>query len=142
MKKVNAFGYILCASAALALVGMVIYIINSLTGYLAGNAPLNPAIILLPLVVAACAVFLFLKPDTFNDTITGIVTFALAVLMAVATVLFVTERVDVIGDMLNPVNHPETQVTAVTWAIAGIVIYFLSFLAAAVTTLTDRLAKN
>ncbi|MCM1441333.1 MAG: hypothetical protein NC131_19325 [Roseburia sp.] len=142
MKKVNAFGYILCVSAALALVGMVVYIVNTTTGYLAGNAALNIAVILLPIVVAACAVFLFLKPDAFSDTITGIVTFALAVLMAVATVLFVTERVDVIGDMLNPVNHPDTQATAVTWAIVGIVLYLVSFLGAAVTTLSDRLAKQ
>ncbi len=142
MKKVNAFGYILCVSAVLALAGMVIYLVNSLTGYLAGSAALNPAIILLPILVAACAVFLFLKPDTFNGTVTGIVTFALAVLMAVATVLFVVERVDVIGDMLNPVNHPESQVTAVTWAIVGIVLYLVSFLGAVVTTLSDRLAKN
>lgn len=141
MKKVNAFGYILCASAALGLVGLVVYLVNSLTGYLAGNAPLSAPIILLPIVVAACAVFLFLKPDAFNDTVTGIVTFALAVLMAVATVMFVAARVDVIGDMLNPVNHPDTQVTAVTWAIVGIVLYLVSFLGTAVSTLSDRLAK-
>lgn len=141
MKKVNAFGYILCASAALGLAGLVVYLVNSLTGYLAGNAPLSAPIILLPIVVAACAVFLFLKPDAFSDTVTGIVTFALAVLMAVATVMFVAARVDVIGDMLNPVNHPDTQVTAVTWAIVGIVLYLVSFLGAAISTLSDRLAK-
>lgn len=141
MKKVNAFGYILCASAALGLVGLVVYLVNSLTGYLAGNASLSAPIILLPIVVAACAIFLFLKPDAFSDTVTGIVTFALAVLMAVATVMFVAARVDVIGDMLNPVNHPDTQVTAVTWAIVGIVLYLVSFLGTAIATLSDRLAK-
>lgn len=140
-KKVNAFGWILCVSALLALAGVIVYIVNTTTGYLAG-APVNPLVILLPALVILCAVFLFLKPDALNDRLTGIVTFLLAVLMAVATVLFVVERVDVIGDMLNPVNHPDTQVTAVTWAIVGIALYLVSFLGTAITTLSDRLARK
>lgn len=141
-KKVNTFGWILCVSALLALVGVIVYIVNTTTGYIAGTIPVNPLVILLPVLVILCAVFLFLKPDALNDTLTGIVTFLLAILMAVATVLFIVERVDVIGDMLNPVNHPDTQVTAVTWAIVGIVLYLVSFLGTAVTTLSDRLSKK
>lgn len=140
-KKVNIFGWILCVSAVIALVGVIVYIINTTTGYIAG-APVNALVILLPVIVIACAVVLFLKPDLLGDRITGIATFLLAVLMAVATVLFILERVEVVGDMLNPVNHPDSQVTAVTWSIVGIILYFVSFLGTAVTTLSDRLAKK
>ena len=139
-KKVNIFGWILCVSAVIALVGIIVYVVNTTTGYIAGS-PVNALVILLPVVVIACAVVLFLKPDLVNEPLTGIITFALAVLMAVATILFIVERVEVVGDMLNPVNHPDSQVTAVTWSIVGIVLYFVSFLGTAVTTLSDRLAK-
>lgn len=140
-KKVNVFGWILCVSAVIALVGVIVYIINTTTGYIAG-APVNALVILLPLIVIACAVVLFLKPDLLKEPLTGIVTFLLAVIMAVATILFALERVEVVGDMLNPVNHPDSQVTAVTWSIVGIVLYFVSFLGTAVSTISDRLAKR
>ena len=140
-RKVNIFGWILCVSAAIALVGIIVYIVNTTTGYIAGS-PVNALVILLPVLVIACAVVLFLKPDLLNDTLTGIVTFVLAVLMAAATILFIVDRVEVVGDMLNPVNHPDSQVTAVTWSIVGIVLYFVSFLGTAVTTLSNRLAKR
>lgn len=140
-KKVNIFGWILCVSAVIALVGIIVYVVNTTTGYIAGT-PVNALVVLLPLLVIACAAVLFLKPDLLNDTLTGIVTFVLAVLMAVATILFIVERVEVVGDMLNPVNHPDSQVTAVTWSIVGIVLYFVSFLGTAVTTLSNRLAKR
>lgn len=140
-KKVNIFGWILCVSAVIALVGVIVYVVNTTTGYIAGT-PVNALVVLLPVLVIACAVVLFLKPDLVNDTLTGIVTFVLAVLMAVATILFIVERVEVVGDMLNPVNHPDSQVTAVTWSIVGIVLYFVSFLGTAVTTLSNRLAKR
>ena len=140
-RKVNIFGWILCVSAAIALVGIIVYIVNTTTGDIAGS-PVNALVILLPVLVIACAVVLFLKPDLLNDTLTGIVTFVLAVLMAAATILFIVDRVEVVGDMLNPVNHPDSQVTAVTWSIVGIVLYFVSFLGTAVTTLSNRLAKR
>ena len=54
-KKVNVFGWILCVSAVIALVGVIVYIVNTTTGYIAGT-PVNALVILLPVVVIACAV--------------------------------------------------------------------------------------
>jgi hypothetical protein len=141
-KKTNAFGKILCVSGLLALAGLIVYLINTLTGYMSSlHTAIAPLVVILPAVAILCAVFLTMKPTALKG-LTGIATFVLAVLMGVATVFFVKERVDVIGDMLNPVNHPDTQKTAVILSIVGIALYFLSFLGLVITTGSDKLAKE
>ena len=141
-KKTNAFGKLLCLSAILALIGMVVYVVNTTTGYMAGlHTPIDPLVLILPFIVIVCALFLTLRPDACKGA-TGAVTLILSLLMAAATVFFVKGRVDVVGDMLNPVNHPDTQVTAVTWSLIGIGLYCLSYLFTVVTTLSDKLAKE
>ena len=140
--KTNAFGKILCVSGILALAGMIVYAINTLTGYMAGiSATIKPLVLILPAVAVLCILFLTFKPNALKG-FTGVSTFVIAVLLAVGTVLLVQDRVDVIGDMLNPVNHPDTQVTAVTWSLVAIGLYCLSFLGAVITTLSDRIAKQ
>ncbi len=141
-KKTNALGKILCVSGLLALAGLFVYLINTLTGYMSSlHTAIAPLVVILPAVAILCAVFLTMKPTALKG-LTGIATFVLAVLMGVATVFFVKERVDVIGDMLNPVNHPDTQKTAVILSIVGIALYFLSFLGLVITTGSDKLAKE
>jgi len=141
-KKTNAFGKILCVSGLLALAGLIVYLINTLTGYMSSlHTAIAPLVVILPAVAILCAVFLTMKPTALKG-LTGIATFVLAVLMGVATVFFVKERVDVIGDMLNPVNHPDTQKTAVILSIVGIALYFLSFVGLVITTGSDKLAKE
>lgn len=140
--KPNAFSFILCASAVLALVGMIIYVISGTTGYLAGSELSAPCIVM-PLILTLCAVVFFMKPDAFkSESATGLATFVLAVLMAFATVFAVVSRLDVIADMLNPVNHPDSEVTAVTLSIVGIVLFFVSFILAVVTTMGGELKKS
>ena len=141
-KNTNAFGKILCVSGLLALAGLIVYLVNTLSGYMASlHTTVAPLVVILPVVVILCALFLTMKPKALKG-LTGIATFVLAVLMGVATVFFVKERVDVIGDMLTPVNHPDTQKTAVTVSIVGIALYFLSFVGLVITTGSDKLAKE
>ena len=141
-KNTNAFGKILCASGLLAFAGLIVYLINTFTGYMASlHTTIAPLVIVLPVVAILCTVFLTIKPTALKG-LTGVATFVLAVLMGVATVFFVKARVDVIGDMLNPVNHPDTQKTAVIVSIVGIALYFLSFLGLVITTSSDKLAKE
>ena len=143
MKKLNAFGKILCCAGVLAAVGTVVYLVNTATGFMANSAVINPVAVVLPLVFVLCAAVLAVKPDLLkNGTLTGIATFAMSLLMAFATKIFVVERVDVIGDMLNPVNHSDAQVTAVIWSIVGICLFLLAFLGAVIATLSDKLAKK
>ncbi len=140
-KKVNVFGKVLCVSAILALIGVVVYIINSSVGYLAGTG-LNVLTILLPLIVVVLSLLLMFVPNLVNDTITGIVTFLMSVGMGYAVITFVVARVDLIADLLNPVNHPANEYTAFTWAIIGIVLYLLAFLGTLFATAGSRIAKK
>ena len=141
-KNTNAFGKILCVSGLLALAGLIVYLVNTLSGYMASlHTTVAPLVVILPAAVILCALFLTMKPKALKG-LTGIATFVLAVLMGVATVFFVKERVDVIGDMLNPVNHPDTQKTAVTVSIVGIALDFLSCVGLVITTGSDKLAKE
>ena len=141
-KKTNAFGKILLVSGLLALAGVIVYLLNTFTGYMASlRTAVSPLVVILPLAAACCAAFLAARPGALKG-LTGLGTFVLAVLMAVATVFFVKERVDVIGDMLNPVNHSDAQKTAVIVSIVGIALYFLSFLGLVITTGSDKLAKD
>ncbi|MBQ8159172.1 MAG: hypothetical protein IJ083_00350 [Clostridia bacterium] len=140
--KKNAFAVILLISGILALAGVIVYLVNNQTGYMASiHTSLAPLVVILPLVAVICAIVLNAKPDLLKG-LTGFGTLVLAIVMAAATVLFVQARVDVIGDMLNPVNHPDAQVTAVTWSLVGIALYCLSFLGLVITTLSDKLIKE
>ena len=140
-KKVNVFGKILCIAAVLALVGVVVYIVNSSVGYLAGTG-MNTLTVLLPLIVIACSLVLIFVPNIINDTITGIITFLLSVGMGYAVVTFVVARIDLIADLLNPVNHPANEYTAFTWTCVGLVLYVLAFLGTLIATMGTRLAKK
>lgn len=141
VKKQNVFGWILCVAAVLSLVSMILYIVNSTSGYMKG-IDVNATPIVLPILAILGSAALWLFSDKLDDRLTGLATFALAILLAVSAVIFAIERVDVIGDMLNPVNHPVAQEKAVSGAIVGIVFYIVTFLIYTVTTFAGRLTKK
>ena len=88
------------------------------------------------------AVIVLALSDKMNESLSGLLLFVLALLVAGSALVFIVERVDVIGDMLNPVNHPDAQVKAVREAIAGISIYLVAFVAMVIATIGGRLAKK
>ena len=133
VKKQSASGAALIVAIILAVVGVVIYYINSTTGYMVGSE-MSTLPLVLPVVVAVVGLIVRLIGGKWNSKAYGFFTFILALAMAYALKEFVVARVDVITDLLNPVNHPEEQYTSVIVAIVGIVVYLISFLALVVAT--------
>lgn len=141
IKKQNAFGWVLLGGAVLSLIAMIIYAVNSTTGYLAGQ-DVNAWPIALPIIAMLGAVALWLFSDKLDTRITAALTFALALLMAFSIVTLVAARIDLFGDMLNPVNHPASEGKAVNVAIAAIVFNALAFVAFTVTTVAGKLHRD
>lgn len=141
IKKQNVFGWVSVGGAVLALIAMIIFAVNSTTGYLAGQ-PINALPIVLPVIAILGAAALFVFEDRLDPRLQGVATFALALLSALSLVFTVVARIDVMGDLLNPIDHPEEQVYAVNVAIAAMVFYGLSFAAFVAATVAGKLHKD
>ena len=141
IKKQGVCGWIVVAAVILALVSMVMYIVNSNTGYMEGMG-MNALPVVFTVIFIVGAVIVLALSEKMNESLSGLLLFVLALLVAGSALVFIVERVDVIGDMLNPVNHPDAQVKAVREAIAGISIYLVAFVAMVIATIGGRLAKK
>ena len=91
--------------------------------------PVNAIPIVLPILSILGAVALWLYSEKLDDRITGVATFVLAVLMAISIVMLLVARIDVMGDLLNPIEHSAAQIKTVNVAIIAIVFNALSFVA-------------
>ena len=141
IKKQGVCGWIVVAAVILALVSMIMYIVNSNTGYMEGMG-MNALPVVFTVIFIIGAVIVLALSDKMNESLSGLLLFVLALLVAGSALVFIVERVDVIGDMLNPVNHPDAQVKAVREAIAGISIYLVAFVAMVIATIGGSLAKK
>lgn len=141
MKKIltkrNLF---LLGSVLFTLVGLVIYLIVSTTGYFVGKAPNALVVVFSILFILAGVAFVFLEDKL--DKYSLIVFFALAAMFITAFVFFVLDKEEVVGEMLIPVNHPQKQIDAATTSIVGIVFYLISFILFAISSFMDKGKKE
>jgi hypothetical protein len=128
VKKQSFSGGALIVAMLLAIVGAVVYYVNSTTGYMVGTE-MSMLPLILPAIVAVGCLIVRLIGNAVGSKMYGLLTFILALVMAYALKEFIIGREEVIFDMLNPVNHPKEQYTAVIMAVVGIVVYLISFLA-------------
>ena len=120
---------------------MIIYIVNSTSGFLAGS-PIDALVIIAPLVAILGSVALFLFSVKLDERLVGFATFLIGMLLALACVQFVVGRVDAIGDLLNPIPHYEAEISAINTAVTGIVFYVVTMIVYIVTTIAGRLTKK
>ena len=112
-----------------ALIGLVIYLITSLTGYMV-DTPFNA----IPVVCTAVGMVLIVacdavKPGIVKDVL--LVAGALALIGAVS--LFAMDRVRLAADVwFIPVNRPASEDVCLYTSLAGVAMYIISILAAAV----------
>lgn len=110
----------------LAVAGLVVYIVTSVTGYLAGTA-MNP----LPVAFTVVAVIALLADIVMNDRLPGVARDAIVVassaLLVASMAMFIMARVTLAADVyFIPVNYPATEATALHISIAGAVCYLLA----------------
>lgn len=142
IKKQTPYGWITLAAAIMALVGMIIYIATSTTGYLAGTA-VDAWPIVLAVIVILVAVALVLFSDKIDSRITGAIIVVLAALVAIGFARFVLARVTLIADVyFIPVNFPASEAETLYASIVGFVFYVLTFIALAIAAFGSGLTKS
>lgn len=116
----------LLAAAVLALAGMIIYMITSMTGYLAAAAvnPWPAVCTIGAVMMLGAAVFMNHKlPQTVKD----ILVMASSLLLLVSFYYFVMARVQLAADVyFIPVNYPASEASALHISIAGAALYLLA----------------
>lgn len=140
--KKNLSGYALIASAALALVGLILYIVTSTTGYLA-NSEVNALPIVFSLLAILLACVGFILGGKLNGWVNTAIILAVTVLIVASLVGFVDARVDVVADVFFiPVNFPASEGVAANVSIVGAVFYALSVVALAVSGFASDRIKD
>lgn len=121
--------YTIFAAAIAALVGMIIYIITSVTGYLAASA-MNPWPVLctvLSLLMLAAVVFM---ENKMTPVIKDALLILASVMLLVSLYFFVLGRVQLAADVyFIPVNYPASEASALHISIAGVVFYLIADIA-------------
>ncbi len=137
--KLSLRNILLLITTLITLVGFIMYMIVSTTGYFVGKAP-NMAVTILSIlfIVGSVAFIIFDDKIKKYDTI---VFFLLAACLILSIIFFILDKEEVVGEMLIPVNHPQKQIEAAITSIVAIVIYLVGFITFAVSTFLDNKKK-
>lgn len=121
-------GSLLIATIA-ALAGMIVYIITSVTGYLAASA-VNPwPIVCTAASIILLAVIIFLN-RRLQAGITDVLVILASILLLVSFYFFVLSRVQLAADVyFIPVNYPASEASALHISIVGVVLYLIADIA-------------
>lgn len=114
-------------AAAAALVGLVFYLITTLTGYLTGSIP-NPAVLICS--AAAILLLLVLAWNRVSGGLRDFVILAAGFLLIAGVLLFSLERTSLAADIFFiPVNYPIAEETAFQLSVVGAAGYLAALLA-------------
>ena len=121
-------GSLLIATIA-ALAGMIVYIITSVTGYLAASA-VNPwPIVCTAASIILLAVIIFLN-RRLQAGITDVLVILASILLLVSFYFFVLSRVQLAADVyFIPVNYPASEASALHISIVGVALYLIADIA-------------
>ena len=125
IKKQNAGTWIMLGSVVLALVALIIYIVNSTTGELAGSE-MDMIPIWLTIVSMALLLILFGAGKKLTHWIAAIVLFAIGVMLTMCIVLLSFGREAVATNLFIPGMATPGQISCVTVAIVCEAFYVLS----------------
>lgn len=126
--KITGANIVTLIAALTAFVGMIIYIVTSVTGYLAVSA-VNPW----PIICTAACMVLLLAAAFMGGKLTSVMTDLMIaagfIMLLVSFYFFVMGRVNLAADVyFIPVNYPEAEATALHISIVGAVFYLLSLI--------------
>lgn len=130
MSKQNEKSFKIVGLAAIfALAGLIVYIVTSVTGYLAASS-----VDVVPIVTSAAAIIIMLAICFANQKISGSIV-DLMMLFSVALLLysfyeFVIGRVSLAADVyFIPVNYPASEATTLHISLVGILLYVIADIA-------------
>lgn len=127
--KITKADSVTIVSMIAALVGMVIYIVTSVTGYLAASA-VNPWPIICTVVCMVLLLANVFSKEKFTPVLRDLMTAAGFVMLLVSFYFFVMGRVTLAADVyFIPVNYPAAEEQALHISIVGVVFYLISLIA-------------
>lgn len=137
MMNLTKSGWTILGAILTAFVGLVLYIVTSTTGYLAGTE-----LDLLPIIFTVLAILLassiVIKKD-LKPLLIDLFIFATTILLIASLSLFLLGRVSLIADVyFIPVNYPVSEEIAVNISIAG----FISYAIAIITMIVIAFSKE
>lgn len=126
------------AALAAALIGLVIYLVNSTTGYMAGQG-LN-ALVIVPSVAAMVALSVrVFASDRLPEVLDDVLLIGAEALLLVSFAQFVLERVRLAADIyFIPVNYPASEQTSLNVALIGVACYLVAILLLVVKAFTTK----
>lgn len=132
---------ILWGAAAAALVGMIIYIVTSVTGYLATSA-MNPLPVICTVAAIIIAAVAAVQEKKIPSVPYDILLVGISVLLLISFYCFILGRVSLAADVyFIPVNYPASEATALHISIVGAVFYLIADIILIVTTFTKKKAN-
>lgn len=125
-------------SAVAALIGVIVYIVTSTTGYLAAS-DMNVVPVVATAVAIAGMMILFLKEDKINSYAADLTLVVTVILLLVGFYQFVIGRVTLAADVyFIPVNYPASEEVALHISIVGVACYLIAVIA----MIVKAFAKN
>ncbi len=140
-KAISKSNLILWGAAAAALVGMIIYIVTSVTGYLATSA-MNPLPVICTVAAIIIAAVAAVQEKKIPSVPYDILLVGISVLLLISFYCFILGRVSLAADVyFIPVNYPASEATALHISIVGAVFYLIADIILIVTTFTKKKAN-
>lgn len=142
IKNQKAPTWVSLFAAVMALVGLIIYIVNSTTGYL-GNTQMNALPVVLTILAILLIAGLIVVAGKTNHWVSYVVLLAAIVLLAVSVSVFVSTRTDVAGDQwfIPGMDTPEKG-ACLSGSIVGVVFYGLSMLSVIAAAFLGNFTKE
>lgn len=139
MKKViNKSNLILWGAAAAALVGMIIYIVTSVTGYLAAAA-MNPMPVICTIAAIVVTGVVAEGEEKLNVVVYDVLIVLINILLLVSFYWFILGRVSLAADVyFIPVNYPASEADALHISIVGAAFYLVADIVMIVTAFTKK----
>ena len=140
-KAISKSNLILWGAAAAARVGMIIYIVTSVTGYLATSA-MNPLPVICTVAAIIIAAVAAVQEEKIPSVPYDILLVGISVLLLISFYCFILGRVSLAADVyFIPVNYPASEATALHISIVGAVFYLIADIILIVTTFTKKKAN-
>lgn len=113
-------------AAVAGIVGLIVYGVTSLTGYLAASAT-NPMPVILTVLALVCLILRQFAGSKMPALVNDLLLIAAAVCLIGSFYVFVLARVSLAADVyFIPVNYPASEATALHISIVGAVCYLIS----------------
>ena len=123
-----------------AVIGLVVYLVTSFTGYLAGSAT-NPAPIVCTVIAIVLAVVLAAAGDKLGGGVLDLAVLATTALLIASFALFALGRVSLVADVyFIPVNYPAAEATALHTSIVGLVFELVGIVCGIAAAFSSKLS--